>query len=125
MEVLVPRESVNDDSVIVQRVLVPKGTLVKAGEIVVDIETSKTTIEVTAPAAGRVQHDLSPGQEVNVGALLFRVADPDGATVAQPPTRAAIVAGADSVSAGGRDTASAMPPAAPALLSRAASAAAA
>ena len=75
MEVFVPRESVNDDSVIVQKVLVSPGTVVRGGEVVVEIETSKTVLEIAAPAAGRIQHELAVGQEVTVGGLLFRIAD--------------------------------------------------
>ncbi len=52
IEVHVPRESVNDDSVIVQRVLLDKGTVIRAGDAVVEIETSKTTMEITAPVGG-------------------------------------------------------------------------
>jgi pyruvate/2-oxoglutarate dehydrogenase complex dihydrolipoamide acyltransferase (E2) component len=78
----VPRESVNDQSVLVQKVLVPSGGTVAADQVVVEIETSKTVIEITAPEAGLLQHALREGQEIEVGALLFTVGE--AATPAEP-----------------------------------------
>ena len=77
-EVFVPRESVNDDTVIVQRVFVSSGVNVDVGTPIVELETSKTSIELTAPTAGRVSHNLEVGDEIAVGASLFRVGDDYG-----------------------------------------------
>jgi len=74
-EVFAPRDSLNDDTVIVQRVLVASGVMVEVGTPIVELETSKTSIEVTAPTAGRVSHSLEVGHEIAVGASLFRVDD--------------------------------------------------
>jgi|SRR5579885_2130689 len=119
-EVLVPRESVNDDTVIVQKILVASGTIVAAGAPVVEIETSKTNIEMTAPTGGRIIHHLRVGSEVAVGELLFRVNDAQGESQelggSYAPKRAE-TAGNDA----GSSAAAGMPP----LLSRAASAMAA
>jgi pyruvate/2-oxoglutarate dehydrogenase complex dihydrolipoamide acyltransferase (E2) component len=71
----VPRESVNDHSVIIQHVLVESGSLVTQGQVICEIETSKTVIEVAAPEAGVVTHTLSNGKEIEVGAVLFDIAD--------------------------------------------------
>ena len=71
--VLVPRESVNDQSVIVQRILVADGESAQADQVVVEVETSKTVIEIAAPSAGTIRHALVAGQEIAVGATLFTV----------------------------------------------------
>jgi pyruvate/2-oxoglutarate dehydrogenase complex dihydrolipoamide acyltransferase (E2) component len=73
IEVPVPRESVNDESVVVQAILVPDGQLAAKGQAVVEVETSKTAVAVAAPSAGQVRHNLEVGQEVEVGACLFRI----------------------------------------------------
>ena len=82
----VPRESVNDQSVMIQKVLVATGSIVDADQVIVEIETSKTTIEITAPEAGVIQHALMEGQEVEVGSLLFAVGEAGSATPADPAT---------------------------------------
>lgn len=112
IEVCVPRESVNDQYVIVQRVMVRDGSPAAADEVVVEIETTKTTIEIVAPISGTVRHRLAVGDEVVVGGVLFSVGDGEAATALLP---------ADTTSA---DSASAKAHSAPALLSRAAQAAA-
>lgn len=114
MEVTVPRESVNDDSVLVQRVLVADGASVNSGDVVVEIETSKTTIEVSAPASGRISHRLTVGLEMAIGATLFKVAD---AAEQASATSAAVVALEPRSEMNGVES--------PALLSRAAAATAA
>ena len=45
-DVYVPRENVNDDSVIINLVHFSSGSIVKKGQVVVEIETSKTSIEI-------------------------------------------------------------------------------
>ena len=72
-EVFVPRENVNDDSVIIRAIHVKSGELVKKAQLVLELETSKTNIDVESPEAGVITHNLELGDEVYVGALLFRV----------------------------------------------------
>jgi pyruvate/2-oxoglutarate dehydrogenase complex dihydrolipoamide acyltransferase (E2) component len=73
VEVVVPRDSVNDESVIVVKVRIPSGVLVNPGDIVVDVETSKTIIELPSPQHGIVNHNLEVGQEIGIGGLLYTV----------------------------------------------------
>ena len=75
IEILVPRENVNDESVIILEVNFASGTKVKKGDVVVCIETSKTNIEIDAPEDGVVTHQLEKGAEVDVGSLLFALAN--------------------------------------------------
>ncbi len=84
IEVPTPRDTVNDQSVIVTVVRVASGSLVQKGDIVVEVETSKTTIEVPAPEAGIVTHELEVGQEIEVGANLYFI--DDGGMAPRPQT---------------------------------------
>ncbi len=84
-QVFVPRESVNDQTVLVQRVRVPSGTAVQADAVVLEIETSKTALEIQAPSSGVIVHTLKEGQEVEVGALLFTVQSADTASAVPVP----------------------------------------
>lgn len=72
-DVYVPRENVNDDSVIINLVHFASGSIVKKGQVVVEIETSKTSIEIESPEDGIVKHDLKVGVEIENGKLLFSV----------------------------------------------------
>ena len=52
------------------------GETVKADEPLVELETDKVTVEVPAPASGKLAFiDAAPGTTVNVGALLGRIED--------------------------------------------------
>ena len=75
IEVLVPRENVNDESVIILEVNFASGSKVKKGDVVVSIETSKTNVDVDAPEDGVITHQLKKGAEVDVGSLLFALAN--------------------------------------------------
>ena len=73
IDVMTPRETVNDESVIVTRVLVSSGNYVKKGQVIVEVETSKTSIEVASPEDGLVVHELKVGQEIDVSSQLFSI----------------------------------------------------
>lgn len=75
IEVLVPRENVNDESVIISAVHCSSGVVVKKGDVVVSIETSKTNIDIASEHAGVINHNLEVGHEIDVGALLFTIGD--------------------------------------------------
>ena len=75
IEILVPRENVNDESVIILEVNFASGSKVKKGDVIVSIETSKTNIDIDAPESGVISHQLAKGAEVDVGARLFCLAN--------------------------------------------------
>lgn len=75
INVSVPRETVNDTSVMVVEVFKASGEMVQKGEIVVRIETSKTAIDIESPKDGFIEHSIIVGSEVVVGNVLFTVAD--------------------------------------------------
>jgi len=48
-----------------------EGDLIEAGETILELETEKVNLEVTAPAAGQLEKvNISEGEIVNVGAVL-------------------------------------------------------
>lgn len=73
LKVYVPRETVNDESVIVRKILVESGQRVSANQPVLEVETSKTNIEIVSPNEGVVSLCVQPGDEIDIGALLFEV----------------------------------------------------
>ena len=71
IKILVPRENVNDDTVIIRAIHVDSGSSVTKGQLIVEIETSKTNIDIEAPENGVLSHGLEVGAEIEVGATLF------------------------------------------------------
>jgi len=69
-DIRVPRENVNDDSVRLVRWLVADGAELRPGMPVVELETSKSVVEVEATAAGRLRILLQAGVQVPVGDVL-------------------------------------------------------
>jgi pyruvate dehydrogenase E2 component (dihydrolipoamide acetyltransferase) len=56
--------------------LQPSGVNVKAGEPVLEIETEKSTAEVTAPESGILHHIARPGDRLQVESLIGYVLGP-------------------------------------------------
>ena len=73
IEILVPRENVNDEVVIIQKLIIMSGDEVEAGQVIMEIETSKTAIEICAPEAGKVYFNVVEGDEIPVGDVLYRI----------------------------------------------------
>lgn len=92
IQVTVPFENVNDPTAKIVDWKVTRGSKVKAGDSVVELETTKTTFPVLAPAEGYVEYNLAQGEEVPVGDNLFRIhLDEASARAGSPPaTRPAI-----------------------------------
>jgi pyruvate/2-oxoglutarate dehydrogenase complex dihydrolipoamide acyltransferase (E2) component len=70
----VPTSDVNSESGVVTSWLVGNGTPVDGGVVIVEVETSKALLEVTAPETGVLLHLAAEGQEVALSrpvALLF------------------------------------------------------
>ncbi|MBA4067316.1 MAG: hypothetical protein C0501_27130 [Isosphaera sp.] len=77
--VVVPHESVNDETVKLLRWLVADGQRVSAGEDVAEVEGSKATFNVPSPRPGVVRLLARVGDEVAVGAALCVVSATDAA----------------------------------------------
>lgn len=73
VEIIVPRDNVNDDSVFVIGWAVDEGARVEAGAVVCSIETSKANVDIEAPAAGFVRRVRAVGDEVPIGGVLAYV----------------------------------------------------
>lgn len=73
IQVKVPFENVNDPTAKIVDWKLPSGSQVKKDDIIVELETTKTTFPVTAPAAGFLEYHLPLGEEVPVGENLFRI----------------------------------------------------
>ncbi len=72
IQVKVPRDNVNDETVVIVS-FIETGSLVREGDLIVTLETSKTNVDIHAPCDGRVQHSLVERSEVAVGELLFEI----------------------------------------------------
>lgn len=57
----------------VMRWLKQSGAYVQAGEAVLELETDKVTLDVPTPVAGRLEHDLAEGTDVEVGQVIAHV----------------------------------------------------
>ena len=73
--VVVPRMNTNDDQAVLVDWLVASGSLVKAEQPVVMLETTKSTFEVNAPRAGYIFFELGTKIMVDVGASIAWIAD--------------------------------------------------
>jgi sugar O-acyltransferase (sialic acid O-acetyltransferase NeuD family) len=90
MAVDVPRLNANEDQVLVVRVHVADGDRVDADDLMLEVETTKATAEVVAPAAGTVADlEVSEGELVDVGVAFCRLTD----DAASPPPRVSEAAG--------------------------------
>jgi pyruvate/2-oxoglutarate dehydrogenase complex dihydrolipoamide acyltransferase (E2) component len=83
-DVMLERETANDEEAQVVAIHVLSGTAVLQGDVIFDIENSKATQEVVAPRAGILVHALEIGQNVDFGVVIARIvsaeelADADG-----------------------------------------------
>lgn len=93
-EIRVPRETVNDDTVTVVRWLAADGDVVRTGMTVVELETSKSVIDVESPAAGRLSIRRAAGEQVPIGDLLGVVGAASAAPAAPAPVIPPAAAGA-------------------------------
>src|SRR5258708_20998858 len=71
--VVVDRDSVNDDFVVVKKLYRQSGELVETADPILEIESSKTLKEIVSPETGVLKVTLCEGDEVAVGDLLFEV----------------------------------------------------
>ncbi len=71
--IVIPRENVNDETVILLRWTVADGDPVDAGALLFEMETTKAAVEVAAEHSGFVFHGAAAGAEVPVGACIGAV----------------------------------------------------
>src|SRR6185295_16982527 len=96
VNIVVPEvgESVTDARVV--RWLKQQGDAVAAGEALVELETDKVNVEVSAPQAGVLQKIAhGPGADVKIGDVLGSI-EPGAAPAATPKAEPAVAAAARS-----------------------------
>jgi len=74
-EVRVPQESANDEFARVVALHVESRALVEVGTRLVDVETSKTVLEIESTTAGFADVFVSIGDDVPIGEVLLRIVD--------------------------------------------------
>jgi acetyltransferase-like isoleucine patch superfamily enzyme len=72
-EIRIPHEIVNDDVVIIARWRVAHGAEVRAQDVVAEIETSKTVLDIEAEADGYLEILQPEGAELPIGEVIGRV----------------------------------------------------
>ena len=75
MKVTVPKDNVNDDEVIVREINFKSTEKIMKGDHILDLETSKTAIEILSPCDGYLHLSVKEGDEIKIGSLLFEVTD--------------------------------------------------
>ena len=86
----VPKETVSDQTVLVQSLSFANGERVEEGAIIAVLETSKAAVEVAAPVAGYVRYCVEAETEVEVGSLLAYLAESAAIALQDSPSATAI-----------------------------------
>jgi len=73
MDVLVPKENNNDESVIITKIHFTNGDYVEKEQELFEFETSKTAIAIEAPISGYVQCQYKEGDEIAVNSVVCTV----------------------------------------------------
>ena len=72
-EIMVPRENINDETVRIVKLFYESGSNLKKGDVIVEIETSKSIIDVESTCNGVLIHNLNEGDDIEVGSVLCSV----------------------------------------------------
>ncbi|MBF0858676.1 dihydrolipoyllysine-residue succinyltransferase [Gluconobacter sp. LMG 31484] len=89
VEIRVPALGESLTTATVARWLKQSGDYVQHDETIVELETDKVSVEVTAPSAGRLENCVAVGTEVEIGGLLGAVDETAEAPAAPEPAPAA------------------------------------
>lgn len=74
-QITAPQETVNEEFVTVTKIYYNNGDKVKNGDLLMDIETSKSTRSIYCTAGGYVRYFASDGDDVKVGQIMAEVYD--------------------------------------------------
>ncbi|MDC0335786.1 NeuD/PglB/VioB family sugar acetyltransferase [Pseudodesulfovibrio sp.] len=77
-EIRIPKDTVNDDEVMITEILVASGDAVAEGDLLLVYESSKASVEVEAPASGHVTLQCSEGEYAAVGSVIALITDTPG-----------------------------------------------
>ncbi len=74
-EIFVPKETVNDEHVTVAKIYFSTGDNVNEGDVVIDLETSKTIISIEAEYSGFIEYFCKENDEIEIGKLIGKIYD--------------------------------------------------
>lgn len=77
-EIFIPKETVNDDYVTVNKLYFGNGDFVRSGDTIVEFETSKVNVFLDAEQDGYIYYLFNEGSEVEVGQVFARIYDEIG-----------------------------------------------
>jgi len=90
IDIVIPATGESVTSGVVAKWSKPDGAAVKRDETVLELETDKITVEVAAPAAGKLKHSAKVGDTVAVGGVVGQIEEgAAGETAAPAPAPAA------------------------------------
>lgn len=85
IEIVMPRMGLTMETGTVVKWLKQEGDLVKSGDLLLEIETDKSVVEIEALDTGILSHIIAqPGETLPVGGLLAYLLPPESANAAQP-----------------------------------------
>lgn len=71
----IPRENANDDEVVITDIFVSNHEIVHKGQIILEFETSKASIEIEANLDGIISLSILKGEKVDVGAIVAIISE--------------------------------------------------
>lgn len=77
----IPRSSANDNYALITRLYAQSGQMLKAGELIAEIESTKTQVEIHAPVAGPLRLLCQEGDRLVVGAVMAHIGQPAAETL--------------------------------------------
>lgn len=84
IDIVIPATGESVTSGVVAKWSKPDGAAVKRDETVLELETDKITVEVPAPAAGRLKHSAKVGDTVAVGGVVGQIEEGAAGETAAP-----------------------------------------
>lgn len=73
MKIFAEKDNVNDEEVIILEINFGEGDAVKEGDHILDLETSKTVMEIESPQNGFLKLFVQEGEEIPIGECLFEI----------------------------------------------------
>jgi len=84
IDIVIPATGESVTSGVVAKWSKPDGAAVKRDETVLELETDKITVEVAAPAAGKLKHSAKVGDTVAVGGVVGQIEEGAAGETAAP-----------------------------------------
>ena len=82
-EILAPQETANDRSIEITNLCFQNGDKVFKGDVILDFETTKSSVSIEAEADGFIYYFCSKGDDVEVGNLLLHITKSPGEKLKQ------------------------------------------